>query len=214
MGKSAPSPPPAPNPQAIAQAQTQSNQQTALFQSQLNNGDSFGPYGSVTNSYSPSTNQWTQQTTLSPVEQGIFHLGTRAQTGALNLANSQIGRVGDALGQSLTAPTLASGVNAGSPQTSYAGGGPITYGFEPGPGLQFGFNQGQGVQGQIGSTPLQMGLGDGPPIQLGVASGAPNQFGISAAGPIQGAVAGAGQAATSFASAGPVPGQVQGAGPV
>ena len=149
MGKSAPQPPPAPNPQQVAQAQTQSNQQTALFQSQLNNGNSYGPYGSVTNTYNPSTNQWTQSTSLSPAEQGIFDLGTQAQTGALGLANTQIGRVGDALGQQLPAPTLATGVNAGAPQASYASGGPIAYGFDPGPQLQLGFNPGQGVQGQI-----------------------------------------------------------------
>ena len=108
MGK--PQPPAPPNPQQVAQAQTQSNQQTAEFQSQLNNGNSFSPYGSVTNVQDPGTNQWTQTTQLSPAEQNIFNLSTGAEGSALGVANDQIGRVGTALGTPLTTPNLQTSV--------------------------------------------------------------------------------------------------------
>jgi hypothetical protein len=138
MGKSAPETPPAPNAQAVAQAQTTSNQQTAQYQSQLNNGNSYGPYGSVTNTYNPTANQWTQDTTLSPQEQAIFNSGTQAQGTALGLANTQLGKVGTALGQTLTAP---------SAQTS-AAGGPIASSFNPG----------QQVQGQVGNDNINQSV--------------------------------------------------------
>ena len=125
IGKSAPTPPPAPDPTVVAAAQTASNQQTALYQSQLNNGDSNGPAGSVTNTYNPATNQWTQNTSLSPAEQDIFNSGTADQSAALGVAGQQIGRVGQALGQGLTAPTLQTGVADPSLQYGFNAGGPI-----------------------------------------------------------------------------------------
>ena len=170
MGKSAPTPPPAPDPTVVAAAQTSSDEATALYQSHLNNGNSYGPTGSVTNSYNPNNNQWTQTTTLSPTEQGIFNSGTQAQQGALNVANQQIPRVAQALNTTLTPPSFVSGTNTQPLDFSYASGGPI----------QTSFNPGQAVQGQIASGgPIQTSYAGGGPIQSQIGtqdvSGAVNQ---------------------------------------
>ena len=130
MGKSAPTPPPAPDPTVVAGAQTASNQATAQYQSELNNGNSYSPYGSVTNTYNPSANQWTQNTTLSPAEQSIFNQGTQAQGTALGIANNQLGNVAQALDSPLNTPQLASS-----------------------------FNQGQAVQGQVGPSNFNQAVG-------------------------------------------------------
>lgn len=98
MGKSAPS---APDPVATAQAQTQSNEQTAQYQQQLNMIDSSGPNGSVNYTPSGAPGGYTQTTTLSPAQQGIYNSETGAEQGALGLANTQLGRVGTALGTSV-----------------------------------------------------------------------------------------------------------------
>lgn len=125
MGKSAPQAPTPPNPQVVAQAQTASNQQTALYQSQLNNGNSYGPTGSVTNQYNPATNQWTQNTTLSPAEQAIFNQGTAAQAGMLGVANKEIPAIQSALNTHLSPGQTQGTVAQGPLQYSYGAGGPI-----------------------------------------------------------------------------------------
>jgi hypothetical protein len=100
-------------------AQTQSNQQTALYQSQLNNVNTSGPYGSVNYDYNPTSNQWSQSTTLSPAEQSIFQEGTQAQGTALGIANNQLGNVATALNTALPATgPLANNVTAGPIQGS------------------------------------------------------------------------------------------------
>lgn len=129
MGKSAPTPPTPVDPTAVANAQATANQNTAQFQSTLNNANSYTPYGSVVQTQNPQTNQWTSTTTLSPQEQALFDKGTQAQGSALDVANQQIGRVGTALGQ---------GLAPGNIQTS--------------------FNPGQGVQGQVNTPPQQQAI--------------------------------------------------------
>lgn len=130
MGK--PSPPAPPNPTQVAQAQSTANQQTAELQSQLNNGNSYGPYGSVTNVQSPGTNQWTQTTTLSPAEQQIFNQGTQAQGAALGIANDQLGRVAGALGTPLQAPELQTSVGSGYAPPGFPGSQTGGYGLQTG----------------------------------------------------------------------------------
>lgn len=150
IGKSTPTPPAAPDPTVVAGAQTASDEATALYQSQLNNGNSSTPYGSVTNTYNPSANQWTQNTQLSPAEQNIFNQSTTAQGAALGVANDQIGRVAGALDTPLTPPTLQTGVNNGQIASGYDAGGPIQSQFNTGPALQYSVNPAsQPVQGQI-----------------------------------------------------------------
>lgn len=114
MGK--PQPPAPPDPTQVAAAQTQSNEQTGLFQSQLNNGNSTGPYGSVSNVYDPKTNQWNQTTTLSAPEQNIFNQQTQAEGSALQLGDQQLGRVGQALSQTVHDPSLQTNVGGNTDQ--------------------------------------------------------------------------------------------------
>ena len=121
MGKSAPTPPTPVDPTVVSQAQTASNIATADNQSQLNNGNSYGPNGSVTNTYDPAANQWNQTTTLSPQEQSILDQGQQAQGTALGIANNQLGNVQTALNQQLTAPTMQTGVQGGPLQMSVGG---------------------------------------------------------------------------------------------
>jgi hypothetical protein len=107
MGKSAPQPPTPIDPTAVAGAQSAANKDTALFSSQLGNANQNTPYGSVHNTYDPSTNQWTQNTTLSPSQQALFDGSQRAEQTAL-------GTVNDSLGHTVT---------PGQMQTSVQGGG-------------------------------------------------------------------------------------------
>lgn len=71
MGKRAPS---APDPYATAQAQGQMNAETARVQASLNRGNTYTPFGNVTNA--PIGNdQWETRVTLSPEQQQIFDQG-------------------------------------------------------------------------------------------------------------------------------------------
>lgn len=112
MGKSMPAPPTPVDPTALAAAQASANQGTAQLQSRLNNANSYTPYGSVTQTQNPDTQQWTSTTTLSPQEQGLFDQSMQAQGSALGVANQQIGRVGQALGQGLTPGNIQGQINA------------------------------------------------------------------------------------------------------
>jgi hypothetical protein len=118
MGK--PSAPAPVDPTTVANAQTASNEQTAQFNSQLNNYNASGPYGSVDWTQNPSTSQWTQTTQLSPAEQAIFDRSTEAQQGALGIADQAIPRIATALGAGdpyAELPSLTYGVQAGPIQT-------------------------------------------------------------------------------------------------
>jgi hypothetical protein len=130
MGKSAPT---APDPTTTANAQTASNEQTAAYNQQLNMINSTGPNGSV--SYTPSNapGGYTQNTQLSPAEQQIYDQSTQAQNSALGVANQQIGRVADALGNTVTPGS------AGAIQTS----------FDPGAPVQTSYNNGGAIQSQV-----------------------------------------------------------------
>lgn len=125
MGKSTPT---APDPTTVAQAQTQSNEQTAQYQQQLNMINASSPYGSV--SYDPSSapGGFTETTTLSPQEQSLFNQATSAESGALGVANTQLGNVESALNTQVN-------------PTSY---GALQYGAQGGP-----------IQGQV--NPASMG---------------------------------------------------------
>ena len=132
MGKSTPKPPTPPDPVATANAQAAANQQTAQLEAELNRYDTVGPTGS-TSWTNDGANHWTQTTNLSPEQQAIYNQQTAAQSGALGIANDQLGRVNTAL----QTPFSYNGL----PGLQYgANGGPITTSF----------NQGQAVQGQVG----------------------------------------------------------------
>lgn len=106
-----PKPPPAVNPTQLVAAQTQANEAAARLQQQLGMVSSSGPGGTVNyekDAGSPSG--YRQVTAFSPEQQSIYDLGARAQSGALGVANDQLGRVNTALGQNLSAPTLQSSI--------------------------------------------------------------------------------------------------------
>ena len=150
----------------VANAQANANIAAAQAQQKLSMVDAYGPDGSVTWGADPNApGGYAQTTTLSPAEQAIFDLGTQAQSGALGVANDQIGRVASALGQGLTPPTLTTSVSdPGAIASGYASGGTIARGYDPGgaiqsgvaqaPGLAYGFDPGQAVQGQVGPQNL------------------------------------------------------------
>lgn len=135
--KGSSSTPAAPDPVQVANAQSASNIATAEAQQKLNMVGTQGPTGSTGYRADPSQpGGYTQYTNLSPAEQQSYDLSKQAQNSALGVANSQIGRVDQALGQPLTMdglPGLATGAGA-------VGQKPLQYGFDPG----------QAVQGAVG----------------------------------------------------------------
>lgn len=120
MGKSAPQAPAPPDPYKVAQAQTGSNIQSAIAQSVIGNADTVGPSG--TTRYTQSGTQtitgpngerydiprYTQTTTLSPEQQGLYD--QQAQLGGrMNaLALDQTARLSDHLGRPIDASGLPS----------------------------------------------------------------------------------------------------------
>lgn len=142
MGKkSSPTPPPPPDPTVVASAQSAANIASATAQQKLNMIGTAGPDGTVKYTADPSQpGGYTQQTTLSPGQQQLYDQGLGAQNAALGVANQQIGRVGDALGQPLDTsklPSLQSGIDTSNLSV---------------PGIQSSFNPGQAVQGHVGPT--------------------------------------------------------------
>ena len=99
MGKGAGSAPTPPDPVKTSEAQTASNIETARKQAELNRVNQVGPTGSVTYSQGGTPDQWTQTTTLSPEQQRLYDLSTRAQTTYGEVGNNQLDAVRAALSQ-------------------------------------------------------------------------------------------------------------------
>lgn len=166
MGKPKSQPPP--DPVAVSQAQSQSNIATAQEQQRLNMINTQGPQGSVQYRADPSApGGYSQITSLSPAEQQTYNLQKQAENGALGTANTQLGRVNEALATPLTTaglPDLRGAPQAGAIANGYDPGGQIRTGFDPGgqvqtgfdkgQSLQYGFDPGQQVQGQVGAQDL------------------------------------------------------------
>jgi hypothetical protein len=141
--------PAAPDPTVVAGAQSAANIASAEAQQKLNMVGSTGPTGTVGYRADPTQpGGYTQYTQLSQPEQQTYDLSKGAQNQALTLAGTQLGRVGDALGQPLNTDGLPA--LQGSYQAQQAQGGQIQSSFNPGQPLRYGFDQGQAVQGQIG----------------------------------------------------------------
>jgi len=160
MGKSTKTIAP-PDPVQTANAQAAANTATAQEQQRLNMIGTAGPDGTVKYVADPTQpGGYTQTTTLSQGQQQLYDQGNAAQNAALGVANQQIGRVGQALGQTLNTnglPALSGGyqvqqANGGPIQNQIASAGQIQNGFNPGQALQYDFNQGQAVQGQVGGN--------------------------------------------------------------
>jgi len=144
MGKEAPDAPEPIDPRVTIGAQTESNLATAREQQRMNMINTNGPQGAVRYEVDPSApSGYRQVTDLSPGQQSIYDLGTAAQSGALDIAGKQLGRIDTALGRELTPPQL---------QESFNSGRPLTYNFNDGGPLQRSFDPGQAVQGSVGPS--------------------------------------------------------------
>lgn len=132
------------------------------------------PYGTVNYAADPSApGGYSQTTTFSPSQQGLYNSTVGAQQSALDIAGQQIGRVGDALGQGFDLsqqPSLQYGVQSG----------PIQTGFGSVPGQQTSFDQGQGVQGSLGPQgAIQGSFNQGQGVQGQVNPAGPIQTGVN-----------------------------------
>lgn len=99
MGKS--SPPPPPDPNAVAAAQTQSNQQTALYNTNINRANQTGPNGSVAwtlrpgaDPANPQPGDYTQTTSLSPEQQSLADSQSAISQNLAGVAQAGLSRVG------------------------------------------------------------------------------------------------------------------------
>ncbi|WP_395443564.1 tail fiber domain-containing protein [Caulobacter sp. UC70_42] len=91
-----------------------------------------------------------EYTNLSPGQQQLYDQSNTAQNAALGIANQQIGRVGQALGQTLTTdglPALSGGF-----QVQQAQGGPIQSSFDMGQALKYGYDAGGDIQKSVGGN--------------------------------------------------------------
>jgi len=104
MSMSAPSPP---DPVATANAQQTLNQNTAKYQSEVNNVNQTNPYGSLTYSQTGTNPDgspiFNATTTLNPAEQALFNTAVGTQTTIGNDANALAKGLGNSL---TTAPNL------------------------------------------------------------------------------------------------------------
>jgi hypothetical protein len=100
-------PPAAPDPVALANAQGAANTATAQEQQRLNMINATGPQGSVTYQADPSApGGYRQVTSLSPQEQAAYDQERNVYNQSLTTAGDQIGRVSQALGQTLNTEGL------------------------------------------------------------------------------------------------------------
>jgi hypothetical protein len=108
------SPPPAPDPYKTASAQGASNVQTGIANSVMNNPNRSGPMGDVKYSESGEKQtitlpdgttaqvpRYTETTTLSPEQQGLYNQQTQLGGKMNNLALSQVDRLDSSLGKPL-----------------------------------------------------------------------------------------------------------------
>ena len=150
MGKSAPKPPPAPDPATVINAESNANNASALTQSKLNDVNYSGPQGTVTYNYDPGSGQYTQNVSLTPTLDAANSAYQYDQRLGANIAGEQLDQIRAGIGQPLTPPNLAHGVNPGA--------------------IQYGYDQGGAIQRGIDNTPVQTGFGDSGPIQSGIHS--------------------------------------------
>jgi len=114
---SKPSPPAAPDYTSAANAQGQQNLQAAQTQTQLNRPNQNTPWGSQTWSQDPNNaNQWTSNITLDPSQQNLLNSQNQMSQGLADVAQQNLGRVGQAESQPFDTSQLPA--LSGAPQTT------------------------------------------------------------------------------------------------
>jgi hypothetical protein len=154
-------PPPAPDPATVSDLQTQSNLNTATAQSQLNNVNQVGPYGSTTFSSTPGVGgvpSWTETTNLNPTLAGITS-GTE-NIGASLIPTGQ--NLATQFGQTGTTPlnvnqTANNAMIAGGPQALYAPTANAIYQEQAGFLAPTYAQQQQDLQNQLGRQGISVG---------------------------------------------------------
>jgi hypothetical protein len=138
MGKSSPTPPTPPDPVKTASAQTGSNIGTAIANATIGNANTYGPTGSTV--YNQIGNQkitgpdgqiygvpqYSQTTTLSPEQQGLYNQQTKLSGDLNNLALGQTARLSDVLGQPVNTDGLPP--MSGAPNTQTSDFSPLAFG--------------------------------------------------------------------------------------
>jgi hypothetical protein len=112
MGKSTPQAPAAPNPFATASAQTASNKETAVANSIVGNANEISPFGNVNYEIAREINgmpQWTRITSLSPGQQQLYDQQTQLGSSLNSLAQNQVNRLTNHLGQPVNTDGLPDG---------------------------------------------------------------------------------------------------------
>lgn len=111
MGK--PKAPPPPNYAALAQAQGQANIDSAIFNTNSNRANQYGPDGSVTWELAPGADprnprpgDYIQRTSLSPEQQRLYDAQTNISQSFVDTAQQGLERVGSALGTSFDTSVL------------------------------------------------------------------------------------------------------------
>lgn len=200
--KSSPAPPPAPDPRVTSQAQSDANIATAREQQRLNLINTAGPQGSVNYTADPNApGGYSQTTTLSPAEQGIYDAQKRTELGATNIAYDQLGRVNTALQTPLNMeglPGLQGGYGQVPLQFDVANAGSIQRGINDAGGIQRGINDAGSIQSAIGDAGnvrtqipgLQTSLGQQGPVRGSFDTGPALQYGFDQGQGVQGQVGG------------------------
>ena len=105
MRSRSPSPPPAPDPYATAAAQGAANKEAAIASARLSGVNQVTPYGNLTYTETlgpDNTPRFTATTTLSPEQQQLLEQNNAFDLASSQLANQQLGRVGEAIAQPFT----------------------------------------------------------------------------------------------------------------
>lgn len=97
--KSTPKAPKTPDYAAAATAQGDANIKAAQTDAELTNTNQITPYGNQNFVKDPNSNQWTSTVSLSPEQQNLYNIQTEGDTRLGEMANSQLGRINDAVSQ-------------------------------------------------------------------------------------------------------------------
>jgi hypothetical protein len=113
MGKKVPAPPPPPDPVATAEAQGKINRETAMAQAELNRLDEYTPYGSsVYTPLPPPSTGFRRDMTLDPAQQRQLDLTNAINEEQLRVAQEQVGRIGEAVGEPFSYAGMPAGGRA------------------------------------------------------------------------------------------------------